>query len=59
MASESLVVTSKVKDYIKAKGCQTSADAVDALSKKVAALLDGAVERVKANGRATVKPYDL
>jgi len=59
MANESLVVTSKVKDYIKSKGCQTSADAVEALNKKVAAVLDGAVERVKSNGRATVKPYDL
>jgi len=59
MASESVVVTSKVKDYIKSKGCQTSADAVEALNKKVMCLLDGAVERVKANGRATVKPYDL
>ena len=59
MASESLVVTSKVKEYIKSKGCQTSADAVDALSKKVMCMLDCAVERVKANGRATVKSYDL
>ncbi len=57
--AESLVVTSKVKEYIKSKGCQTSADAVDALNKKVACLLDKAVERVKSNSRATVKPYDL
>lgn len=59
MANESVVVTSKVKDYIKSKGCQTSADAVDALSQKVLLMLDAAIERVKANGRATVKPYDL
>ncbi len=59
MAGEALVVTSKVKEYIKSKGCQTSGDAVDALNKKIAALLDEAVSRVKSNGRATVKPYDL
>ena len=59
MASDSLVVTSKVKDYIKSKGCQTSADAVEALNKKVAGVLDEAVARVKANSRATVKPYDI
>ena len=57
--ADSLVVTSKVKEYIKSKGCQTSADAVDALDKKVKALLDEAVQRVKSNSRATVKPYDL
>ncbi len=59
MSKEALVVVSKVKEYIKAKGCQTSADAIDAINKKVSVLLDGAIERVKANGRATVKPYDL
>ena len=59
MAKEALAVTSKVKEYIKSKGCQTSADAIDEINKKIAAMLDAATSRVKANGRATVKPYDL
>jgi len=57
--AESLIVASKVKEYIKSKGCQTSADALDTISKKVAWHLVEAVKRVKANGRATVKPHDI
>lgn len=59
MAGEVFAVTSKVKEYIKSKGCQTSGDAVEELNKKIKCLLDQAVCRVKANGRATVKPQDL
>ena len=57
--AEVLVVGSKVKDYIKSKGCQTSGDVVEALSAKVAAILDEAIDRTKNNGRVTVKGYDL
>ena len=57
--AEVLVVTSKVKEYIKAKGCQTSADVVDSLSKKIEGMLDEAVVRTKGNGRVTVKGYDV
>ena len=57
--SDMLVVGSKVKAYIKAKGMHTSGDAVEALSKEVAVLLDKAVERCKANKHGTVKPRDL
>jgi len=56
---EILVVQSKVKEYIKSKGCMTASDTLDALSDKVCALLDGAIARTKGNGRATVKPQDL
>lgn len=56
---ESLVVGSKVKGYIKAKGCHTSGDALDALSKKVEEILDAAVARTQGNKRSTVKPQDL
>jgi len=59
MSEEILVVQSKVKDYIKEKGCQTSATAIDALSIKVKQLLDEAVERAKSNNRATVKDRDI
>ena len=54
-----LVVGSKIKAYIKAKGCHTSGDAISALSAKVEGILDTATERCKGNKRSTVKPQDL
>ena len=54
-----LVVGSKVKAYIKEKGCHTSSDAMGALSDKVAEILDTATTRCKSNKRSTVKPQDL
>ncbi|MBI2609490.1 MAG: NFYB/HAP3 family transcription factor subunit [Deltaproteobacteria bacterium] len=57
--AEILVVQSKVKDYIKGKGCNTSGTAVDALSKAVADLLNKAIDRCKANGRKTVTEKDI
>lgn len=59
MADETLIVVSKIKDYIKSKGCQTAGDAIPALSDEVRKLLDKAIERVHANGRQTVKPQDI
>jgi histone H3/H4 len=44
---------------IKAEGCSTSADAVDALSNEVSRIIKKAVERTKANGRKTVKGSDI
>ncbi|MBI4412675.1 MAG: hypothetical protein HY541_09365 [Deltaproteobacteria bacterium] len=58
-SKEVLVVASKVKSYIKSKKCMTSSDSIGALSEKVYALLDSAIERTKANRRTTVKPQDL
>lgn len=56
---ETLVVVSKVKDYIKSKGCMTSGEAIPALSDRVYALIDEAIKRTQENGRQTVKPQDL
>ena len=56
---ESLVVTSKVKAYIKSKKMMTSSDAIGALNCEVYKLLDAAIARTKANKRSTVKPQDL
>jgi hypothetical protein len=56
---ESLVVTSKVKAYVKSKKMMTSSDAICALNDVVYAALDAAIERTKANKRSTVKPQDL
>ena len=59
MASETLVVVSKVKDYVKSKGLQTSESAVSALSDAVRELLDKAAARAKDNGRQTIKDRDI
>ena len=59
MAKESLVVASKVKAQIKAKGCMCSSEVMDALNECVYACLDKAVQRCKTNGRKTVKAQDL
>ncbi len=56
---DSLVVGSKVKDAIKAQGCNTAGDAVDALSAIVAGLIAKGAERAKANGRKTVRGLDF
>jgi histone H3/H4 len=54
-----LVVASKVKAYVKGKKCNTSADAVTALSDKVYAMLDDAIARAGGNKRKTVKAQDV
>ena len=59
MASDVLVVASKVKEYIKSKGAKTAGDTIPALSAKVCSILDEGIKRAKANKRSTVKPDDL
>jgi len=58
--SEALVVTSKVKKYIKDKAdMNTSASTVDALTKMVEKALDQAIEHAKNEGRKTVMDRDF
>lgn len=54
-----LIVGSKMKDAVKAAGCMSSGDLIEALSDKVHEMLSGATARAKSNGRSTVRPYDL
>ena len=54
-----LVVASKVKAYIRSKGCMCSAEAIEAISDWVYACLDQAIKRTGANRRSTVKAQDL
>ena len=54
-----LAVTSRVKEYIKAKGLRCDGDMDTAVSQMIAAKLDKAVERCKGNSRLTVRPTDL
>jgi len=56
---EMLVVSSKVRAYIKSKKAMVSGELLAALNEKVYCLLDAAVCRAQANKRATVKPQDL
>ncbi|MHA1149343.1 MAG: hypothetical protein ACTSR8_13995 [Promethearchaeota archaeon] len=59
--SDTLIVKSKVREYIKSKGCNTSSDLVDgdALNSVIKELLDKAIARAKANGRKTVQSKDM
>lgn len=55
-----LVVTSKVKKYIKEKSTfNTSAETVDVLSKAVQSLCDRGIESAKNDGRKTVMARDI
>jgi histone H3/H4 len=55
-----LVVTSKVKKFIKEKGgCNTSAETIDVLSKAVERLCQKGVDSAKADGRKTVMARDI
>ncbi len=54
-----LVVGSKVKDAIKAAGCNTGGDVMDGLDSEVNSMVSKAAERAKANGRKTVRASDL
>jgi histone H3/H4 len=58
--AEVLVVTSKVKKFIKDKGdCNTSAETIEVLSKAVEALCQKGMESAKADGRKTVMARDI
>ena len=60
MASETLVVTSKVKKFIKEKGeCNTSGETVEALSKAVEKLCQRGIESARSDGRKTVMARDI
>jgi hypothetical protein len=58
-SKEILIVGSKMKDVVKAAGCMSSGDLIEALSAKVHEIIANATERAKGNGRSTVRPYDL
>jgi histone H3/H4 len=55
-----LVVTSKVKKFIKEKGqMNTSGETIDVLSKAVEQLCAKGIEAAKADGRKTVMARDI
>lgn len=58
--SDVLVVTSKVKKFIKEKGeMNTSAETVDVLSKAIEMLCQKGIESAKSDGRKTVMARDI
>lgn len=58
--SDVLVVTSKVKKFIKEKGgCNTSAETIEVLSKAIERLCQKGVEAAKNEGRKTVMARDI
>lgn len=59
MAEEVLIVASKVRQYLKAKGVKMSGELINALNKRVVVLLDDAASRTRGNKRSTVKPQDV
>lgn len=59
MAKEILIVQSKVKDVIKKKNFQCSAEAIEAFSAQLEDSINKAMNRAKANGRKTVKAQDV
>lgn len=57
--ADSVVVTSKVKEAVKAQDLRMSGDVPDELNKKVTEMIRAAAKRAKENGRGTLRPYDL
>ena len=59
--TDPLFVKSKVREFIKGKGCNTSSGVLDGenLNKIIMGMLDKAVRRAKGNNRKTVKARDL
>jgi histone H3/H4 len=58
--NEVLVVASKVKNYIKAKGdMKTSSAVLEVLSDRLRSLCDQAIETARSDGRKTVLDRDF
>ncbi|MCO4794588.1 MAG: hypothetical protein KC493_12790 [Bacteriovoracaceae bacterium] len=54
-----LLVGSKTKEALKGKGYNVSSDALDAMNEYVYWLVDQAQKKCTANGRKTIRPYDI
>ncbi|MCB9063016.1 MAG: hypothetical protein H6622_15950 [Halobacteriovoraceae bacterium] len=56
---EMLLVGSKTKEALKGKGYNVSSDTIEALNEYVYWLVDQAQKKCQANGRKTIRPYDI
>jgi histone H3/H4 len=60
LMADVLVVTSKVKKYIKEKSqMNTSSETIEVLSKAIEALCNRGIDSAKADGRKTVMARDI
>ncbi len=59
VVKEMLLVGSKTKEAMKASGHNVSSDTLDALNEHVYWLIGQAQARATANGRKTIRPYDI
>ena len=59
MAKDMLLVASKTKEALKGSGYNVSGDTLDALNEHVYWLIEQAQKRCEANGRKTIRPYDI
>lgn len=58
--ADSFVVASKVKQKVKEAGLRTGGDYLDSLSKKIESLVQGSIDKVKAdNSKKTLGAEDL
>ena len=55
----SMIYNSKMKEAIKAGGCNTAGDAGEALNAAVASAVAAAVARCGSNGRKTIRAHDI
>jgi hypothetical protein len=55
----SYVVASQIKELVKKLNKMSSSDFPEAVSKKVEDWVKAAAGRAEANGRTTLRPYDL
>lgn len=58
-AGEILIIASKMKEAVRALGCLSHADLLEAVSEEVYEMLEVAAMRAKANKRTTIRPSDL
>ena len=56
---EMLLVGSKTKEALKGKGYNVSSDALEAMNDYVYFLVEQAQKKCTANGRKTIRPYDI
>ena len=56
---ETVIVQSKMKDYLRGKGFNVSSDVIEALNAQVHRMMDAAVVRTGSNGRKTVRGADF
>lgn len=54
-----LLVGSKTKEALKGRGFNVSSDTLNAMNEYVYWLIDQAQKKCEANGRKTIRPYDI